>query len=63
MILVVSSELSNVTWTPPCGWTGPDAVLYQSFDSSEGFILMEGNQTTIRSIPLIAGKVGCRRII
>ena len=48
---------SKKNWTPPINWTGPCAVLYQSFDSSYGLVLMEGNQTTSDPVPLVSGKV------
>ena len=54
---LVPSKQSDVNWTPPSNWTGPTAVLYQSFDSSDGFVLMEGTQTTSNSVPLMSGKV------
>ena len=49
----------STTWTQPPGWTGSNAVLYQSFDSSDGVVLKEG--TTKRdNIPRICGKVETR---
>ena len=46
------------TWVQASGWTGPDAVLYQSFDSSDGLVLMEGTKVAeINCVPLLAGKV------
>ena len=42
----------------PC-WTGPIAVLYQSFDNSDGFVLMEGiQQAAMNFVPLVPGEVG-----
>ena len=54
---LVSSKQSNGSWIPPSDWTGPCPVLYQSFDSSDGFVLMEGTQATLDSVPLVSGKV------
>ena len=55
---LVSGLQSNVNWIPPSDWTGPSAVLYQSFDSSDGFVLMEGTQpATMNCVPLVSGKV------
>ena len=46
------------TWIKPSEWTGPDAILYRSFDSSDGLVLMEGTEPAeINSVPLVAGKV------
>ena len=46
------------TWIQISGWTGPDAVLYWSFDSSDGLVLMEGTEATeIKPVPLVSGKV------
>ena len=55
--LVVCSQTSNGLWNAPCEWTGPDAVLYESFDSSEGYVLMEGNAPSEMSISLVSGWV------
>ena len=33
-------------------------MLYQSFDSSDGFVLMEGTEAASNSVPLVSGKVG-----
>ena len=31
-------------WTEADGWTGPEPVLYWSFDSLDGLMLMEGTE-------------------
>ena len=59
---LVSGLQSNVNWTPPSNWTGPNAVFYQSFDSSDGLVLMEGTEPTSDCIPLVSGKVGYIRL-
>ena len=52
------TTVSNGIWTPPSNWTGPGAILYQSFDSSDGLELMEGNQSAaMNSVPLVSGMV------
>ena len=38
------------------GWSGPDAILYQSFDSPDGLVLMEGSEL-VGSVPLVSGQV------
>ena len=38
------------------GWSGPDAVLYKSFDSPDGLILMESSEL-VGPVPLVAGQV------
>ena len=48
---------STESCTPPLSWAEPSAVFYQRFDSSHGFSLMEGTQTTSGSVPLVSGKV------
>ena len=46
------------TWIRASGWTGPGAVLYRSFDSSDGLFLMEGTEAAeTNSVLLVAGKV------
>ena len=52
-----TGSASNGIWNPRSGWTGPSAVLYQSFDSSDGFVLMEGTQNASVPVPLVSGKV------
>ena len=54
---LVSSKQSDESWVPPPSWTGPSAVLYQSFDSSDGFVLVEGSQATSVPVPLVFGNV------
>ena len=50
---------SDGSWIPPPCWTGPIAVLYQSFDNSDGFVLMEGTQqAAMNFVPLVPGEVG-----
>ena len=34
--------LDEVVGVPPAGWTGPDAVLYWSFDTLDGLVVREG---------------------
>ena len=48
---------SNENWNPPSSWTGPSAALYQNFNSSYGFLLIEGTQATSNPVPLVSGKV------
>ena len=48
---------SNGSWIPPPCWTGPSPILYQSFDSSDGFVLKEGTQNPSVPVPLVSGKV------
>ena len=55
---LVNSKQSHGNWNPPSNWTEPSAVLYQSFDSSDGFVLMEGTQAKSDSVQLVLGKVG-----
>ena len=55
---LVSSKQSNGSWIPPSDWTGPCAVLYQSFDNSDGFVLMEGTEAASDPVSLVSGKVG-----
>ena len=43
------------SWTAPPGWTGPEPVLYQSFDDSS-LTLMEGTQQR-GTAPLVSGQV------
>ena len=50
-------DQSNGSWIPPSNWTGSNAVFYESFDSSDGFVLMEGTRNTSDSVPLVSGKV------
>ena len=38
------------------GWSGPDAVRYQSFDSPDGLVVMESSEF-LRSVPLVSGQV------
>ena len=53
-----SFMVTERTMGKPSEWTGPSAVLYMSFDSSDGLVLMEGNQSAvINSVPLVSGKV------
>ena len=50
------------TWNPPSCWTGPNAALHQSFDTSDGFVLMEGmNETTLQN-STVPGKVNSANI-
>ena len=47
-----------VGWPEPDGWTGPDAVLYFSFDTlDDDLVLMEGTQQ-MDFDALADGKVG-----
>ena len=52
-----SLMVTDGTWNQPSGWNGPFAVLYRSFDSSDGLVLMEGNEAADIPVPLVAGKV------
>ena len=53
----LSANLVDSTkWTEPTCWTGPKAALYQSFDGSDGLVLMERLQE-VSNIPLVTGKV------
>ena len=54
---LISGKHSDGSWISPSNWTGPCPVLYQSFDSSDGFVLMEGTQATLDNVPLVSGKV------
>ena len=54
---LVSSQQSAACWTPPSNWTGPSAVFYQNFDSSDGFVLMERTEAASNSIQIVSGKV------
>ena len=38
------------------GWSTPDAVLYQSFDSPDGLVLMESSEP-VGPVPLVTGQV------
>ena len=61
---VVFSKQSNVNWIPSSNWTGPSAVLYQSFDSSEGVILMEKTEpAAMNCVLLVSGKVKYIRFV
>ena len=42
-------------WTSPSGWTGPDPVVYRSFDCPDGLIMMEGTQ--LANLTFTDGKV------
>ena len=60
---LVVSQQSDGSRIPPSSWTGSSAVLYQSFDSSDGFVMMEGTQAASNPVPLVSGKVGYMRVI
>ena len=45
-----------VGWSEPDGWTGPDPVLYWSFDNLDGLMLMEQTQQAVYDA-LTDGKV------
>ena len=56
VLMTNEREKVNKIWIEPCGWTGQQATFYQSFYSSDGFILYEGlNQT--QSVTLVSGQV------
>ena len=38
-------------------WTGPEPVLYVSFNSSDGYDLMEGTSRSEMNIPLVYGQI------
>ena len=42
-------------WVPPSGWTGPDPVVYKSFDCPYVLNMMEGNKQA--DFPLVPGQV------
>ena len=42
-------------WVPPSGWTGPNPVVYRSFDTLDYITTMEGTEET--NNPLTQGKV------
>ena len=44
------------SWTEPPVWTGPSPAFYQSFDSSDGLVLKEGNDPG-NFDPLASGRV------
>ena len=46
----------QVNWIESNGWTGPDAVLYRSFDSNVGMMFMEATEQKDYP-PLASGKV------
>ena len=48
--------MSTETGCPPFNWCGPEAAFYYSFDSSDGFVLMEGTQK-MGPVPIINGQV------
>ena len=55
---------SNGSWIPPSTWTGPHAVLYQGFDSSDCPIFMEVTQPAEKnSVHLGSGKVKYIRFV
>ena len=54
---LVSGLQSILNWIHSSGWTVPNAALYYSFDSLDGFVLMEGTQATLDFVPLVSGKV------
>ena len=43
-------------WNKPSDWSGPEPAFYESFDTSDGLILLEGNMQT-PEVPLVSGKV------
>ena len=43
---MIFSECTE-SWTRPSGWTGPDPVVYRSFDNLDCLTLMEGEQQPI----------------
>ena len=45
-----------MNWIKTPGWTGPDAVLYRSFDSNVGLMFMEGTEQKDQG-PLVSRKV------
>ena len=64
MYLNISEEttVTGETWIPPNGWTGPDAAVYWSFDSSDGFVLMEGTKEK-GLVPLVTGQVNHLKLL
>ena len=56
--LIESQQSEAIAWSRPPGWTGPDPVLYWSFDTLDGLVLMEGTQQADNnSFTLTDGKV------
>ena len=49
-------SVSLVGWREPFCLAGPKVALYESFDASDGLVLMEGAQQ-VNSVPLVSGKV------
>ena len=56
-----SVKVSCKKKTALSGWTGPDAAIYRSFDSSDCLVLMEGI-TKINYLHLVSGKVSVLKI-
>ena len=50
-----------MNWIESPRWTGPDAVLYRSFDSNVGLMFMEGTEQKDYA-PLASGKVKTKSI-
>ena len=44
-------------WSSPSGWTGPDPVLYYSFDCPDNLTFMEGTNETNNQFEFISGQV------
>ena len=53
--LVVPACNISGPWDPPSGWTGPDPVVYRSFDCPDGLMMMEGNKTA--NLTFVTGEV------
>ena len=46
---------------PPTCLTGPNAAFYESFDSPDGYVLMEGVHETAQKNFAVSGKVKLRK--
>ena len=50
------TTMSSELWIPAVDWTGPAAVLYHIFDSTDRFILMESTEEK-GPVPIVDGQV------
>ena len=51
--IIVCTPVSS--WDPPTGWTGPESVVYRSFNCPYGLNMMEGTEQA--DFPLVQGQV------
>ena len=56
LIQTTIPTVSDGEWTPLDGWAGPSAVLYRSFDISDGLVFIE-ERVAMGPVPLVPGKV------